>query len=82
MPGVTLDTGALITHFLRLPAVAVVALDEPEARAAGALCGQARTTDVINASVVICARSRDHTVVSSDPDDLAALDPALPIAEV
>lgn len=125
MPGVTLDTGALIAiergdrrlqalldeasasgaelavpagvvaqawrggsrqarlaHFLRLPAVAVIALDEPEARAAGALCGQAKTTDVIDASVVICARSRDHTVVSSDPDDLAALDPALRIAEV
>jgi hypothetical protein len=28
-------------------------------------------------SVVICARVRGHSVVTGDPDDLAALDPAL-----
>jgi len=70
---------ARLARFLRLAMVTVVALDEPEARAAGALCGHTRTADVIDASVVICAHVRDHAVVSSDPNDLAALDPTLRI---
>jgi hypothetical protein len=32
---------------------------------------------VIDASIVVCARARNHAVVTGDPDDLAALDPAL-----
>ena len=70
---------ALLARFLRLATVTVVPLDEPEARAAGALCARARTADIVDASVVICARKRKHAVVSSDPDDLAALDPTLRI---
>jgi hypothetical protein len=30
---------------------------------------------VIDASVVLCARARRHRIVTSDPDDLARLDP-------
>lgn len=70
---------ARLARFLRLPMVAVVALDEAEARAAGALCAQTGTADVIDASVVICARSRGHAVISSDPQDLATLHPTLRI---
>ncbi len=70
---------ARLARFLKLAMVSVVPLDEPEARAAGALCGRTGTVDVIGASVVICARARNHAVVSSDPDDLAALDPTLTI---
>lgn len=120
MPGVTLDTGALIAidrgdrrlqalldeagaagaelavpagviaqawrgsarqarlaRFLALSTVTVVALDEPEARASGTLCGRAGTADVVDASIVICARARGHAVVTRDPQDLAALDPYL-----
>lgn len=68
-----------LARFLRLSIVVVVPLDEAQARAAGVLCGLGRTDDVIDASVVICARARDHAVLSSDPDDLAALDPTLRI---
>ncbi len=120
MPGVTLDTGALIAiergdrrlqallaeattaagtiavpagviaqawrgsarqarlaRFLALDAVVAVGLDDAEARATGVLCGARGTSDVVDASVVICARSRGHGVVTGDPDDIAALDPAL-----
>lgn len=73
---------ARLDRFLRLTTVTVVPLDEPEARAAGALCGHAGTADVIDASVVICARDRDHVVVTSDPRDLATLDPTLQIVEL
>jgi len=70
---------ARLARFLRLATVTVIPLDEPGARAAGALCGLASTADVVDASVVICARNRDHAVISSDPSDLAVLDPTLRI---
>ena len=70
---------ARLARFLRLATVTVVPLDEAEARAAGALCGHAGTIDVVDASVVVCARDRDHAVLSSNPEDLATLDPALRI---
>lgn len=53
----------------------VVPLDGPAARAAGELCAQAGTSDVIDASVVLHARELGRVVISSDPDDLRALDP-------
>jgi len=46
------------------------------------LCGRTKSAYVIDASVVICARSRGHAVLSSDPDDLTALDPTLRIIAV
>ena len=54
---------AHLARFLALSAVTTVALEEPEARAAGALCGRAGTSDVVDASVVICARARGHARV-------------------
>lgn len=65
---------ALLARFLRLAIVDVVALDEPAARTAGVLCGRAGTVDVVDASVVVCARLRRHSVVTSDPRDLSRLD--------
>jgi len=41
------------------------------------LCGLARTRDVVDASVVVAARSHQCAVVTGDPDDLLALDPTL-----
>jgi len=54
--------------------VEVVALDDLGARTAGQLCGTAGTSDVIDATVVLCARARSRRVVTSDPGDLRALD--------
>jgi hypothetical protein len=54
-----------------------VALDGPSARAAGLLCAQAATADVIDASVAVTAagvsRHDDVAIVTSDPDDLRHL---------
>lgn len=52
-------------------------LDDMRARAAGQLCGVAGTSDVIDASVVLCAQARGHAVLTSDPDDLHRLSPSL-----
>ena len=73
---------ARLSRFLRLAEVTVVPLNAAEARAAGALCGHAGTTDVVDASVVVCARSRGHAVITGDTGDLAALDPTLRLIDL
>jgi hypothetical protein len=51
----------------------VETLDDARARAAGTLVGRARTTDVVDASVVECALRRGDVVISSDEGDLNAI---------
>ncbi len=60
----------------------IVPLDRARAEAAGVLCGRARTSDVVDASVVLAAREEGALVVTSDPDDLHRIDPSLPIEAV
>ena len=52
------------------------------ARAVGEMCAGSRHADVIDVHVALCARERGHAVVTSDPDDLARVDPALPLIRV
>jgi hypothetical protein len=66
---------ARLARLLGARQVMVEPLDDQRARAAGQLCGVRRTGDVIDASVVLCARSRDHRIVTSDPEDIRALAP-------
>lgn len=56
-----------------LAGCAVSPLDERLARAVGRLCGQAATSDVIDASVVVLAHVMDAPVVTGDASDLASL---------
>jgi len=53
--------------------------DEARARSAGAACGIAGTSDVVDASVVLGAGARGDLVVTSDGADLARLRDALAI---
>jgi hypothetical protein len=55
----------------------VVAVDDPLARADGLLCGRSGHADVVDVSVAACERQRNLHVVTSDPDDLRAVDDAL-----
>jgi hypothetical protein len=73
---------ARLARLLALEEVELEALDEQRAKAAGQLCGVTRTSDLIDASVVLCANARGQAVVSSDPDDLLRLDPALVVIRV
>ena len=75
-------TQAILARLLKSPIVEIVPLDDELARAAGVMCGLAGTDDVIDASVVLCARKRGHTVLTSDADDLLRLDPDLDLEEV
>lgn len=73
---------ARLASFVAAPEVDVVNLDGVVARGVGRLLGARRTNDVAGASVAICARLRDHAVVTSDSEDIARLDPGLRIIEV
>lgn len=66
---------AVLSRLLSSPEVRVVLLDLPLAKACGELCGVAGTADVIDASVVLVARERDDTILTSDVGDLRRLDP-------
>lgn len=54
--------------------VRVVSLDAPTATVAGMMLALRGSNDVIDASVVICARRNRQPVVTSDVDDLNRLD--------
>ncbi|MGH2794944.1 MAG: PIN domain-containing protein [Actinomycetota bacterium] len=60
----------------------VVPLDDRTARAVGQLCGVTRTTDVVDASVVLCAMERNHKIVTSDAVDLRRIDPDVDLVSV
>lgn len=68
---------ARIARLLRASVTQVVALDHRAALAIGSVCGRTGVADVVDVSVVLCARERDHRIVTSDPDDLHAIDPTL-----
>lgn len=66
---------ARLARLLAADEIEIVALDDQRAREAGQLCGARKTDDVIDASVVRCARARGHRIVTADPEDLRVLDP-------
>lgn len=55
-----------------VPALEIVPVDRELGRRAGVLLGRARMKDVVDAAVVLLADDGD-TILTSDPDDLAAL---------
>jgi hypothetical protein len=71
-----------LARLLATDEVEIETLHDQRAREAGQLCGVRRTSDVIDATVVLCARARGHSVVTSDPDDVAKLDPSLDLIVV
>lgn len=68
---------ARIARLLRASSTSVVPLDTKMAVRVGARCAITRTADIVDVSVALCASDRRHPVVTSDPDDIAAIDPAL-----
>ena len=52
------------------------------ARSVGLVCAQSGHSDVIDVHVVLCARGRHYAVANNDPDDIARIDPALPLIPV
>lgn len=71
-----------LVRLLGSPLVAVMPLDDAAARASGQLCGVSRTSDIVDASVVVVARQHRLRVLTSDQDDLRRLDPRLDVVPV
>jgi predicted nucleic acid-binding protein len=73
---------ARVARLLGDPAVQVPPLDEVTARAVGLLAGKSGHVGIVDVHVALHARRRGHTVVTSDPDDLRAVDPSVRLAVV
>lgn len=67
---------ARLARLVRQPTTDIAPLDGPDATSVGVLLAASRTTDVVDAHVVICARRSRQAIVTSDPTDIHRLDPA------
>jgi hypothetical protein len=74
--------GARLARFLNQREVTVTAYDGRTARAVGELAALSGHHDVVDVHVVLHARLHRHAVVTTDPDDLRAVDPRLPLIVV
>lgn len=71
------DRQVRLSRLIRQPTTDVVNLDRVDATNVGRLLAASGTSDLADAHVVTCARRAGQPVVTSDPGDLARLDPAL-----
>jgi predicted nucleic acid-binding protein len=70
---------ARVARLLNAREVEVPALDAITARAVGELAGRSGHADIVDVHVALHAREHGHAVVTSDPDDIARVDPALTV---
>jgi hypothetical protein len=73
---------ARLARLIKSADVEVAALTLSVAWTVGALCGRTGHADVVDVHVALCARERSHAVLTSDPQDLHQVDPALPVIHV
>lgn len=73
---------ARLSRLLRQPRTDVVPLGRVDATGVGRLLAASGTSDIADAHVIVCARRVGTKVVTSDPDDLRALDPTLEIVPI
>ena len=71
-----------IAVLLRSDAIRVCPLDHETAREIGVLLGRTKASDVTDAHVALLAASARGKVYTSDPGDIAAIDPSLHIEAV
>lgn len=71
-----------LARLLRSRGIDIALMTPNVARSVGLMCARCDHDDVIDVHVALCARERHHIVVSSDPDDMSRIDPALPVIRV
>ena len=71
-----------LARLVRQPTTDVVHLNRVDATNVGRLLAASKPSDIADAHVVICARRAQQDVVTSDPDDLHRLDPAIRLIAV
>ncbi len=73
---------ARLARLIRQPGTDLMPLDGPDATATGLLLARSRTSDIVDAHVVICARRSGQVVVTSDAADLRRIDSRLQLVTV
>ena len=68
---------ARLARLIRQASTDLVALDGSDATATGLLLAASRTSDIVDAHVVVCARRGEQVIVTSDAGDLRRIDPGL-----
>lgn len=67
-----------LARLLSSPDIDVPVMTLSVARAVGSMCAESCHADVVDVHVAFCARERQHAVVTSDPEDIARVDPTVP----
>ena len=68
-----------LARLLKSRDIDVAVMTPNVARSVGLLCARSGHDNVIDVHVALCARERRHAVITSDPDDISRVDPALPV---
>jgi hypothetical protein len=68
-----------LSRLLRSRDIDIAIMTPNVARSVGLMCARSGHDDVIDIHVALCARERGHAVVTSDPDGMLRIDPALPV---
>jgi predicted nucleic acid-binding protein len=71
-----------LARLLKSADVEIAPLTLSTARTVGAICGRTGHADIVDVHVALCARERQHGVITSDVDDLRRVDPTLPLIRV
>lgn len=66
-----------LARLIKSPDVDIAIMTLSVARTVGSIRATTGHTDVVDVHVALCARDRRHAVVTSDPDDIARIDPTL-----
>ena len=73
---------AVLSRMLSTPGVVEARLNHEDAKRIGELLRMSGTTDVADAHVAVLATRLRASVITSDPDDITKLNPALPVIRV
>jgi len=69
---------ARLARLLKSPDIDIAVMTLTVARSVGLICADTGHDDVVDVHVVLCARQRHHAIVTTDPRDIARIDPAVP----
>jgi hypothetical protein len=67
-----------LARLLKSPDIDIAVMTLSVASSVGLMCADAHHDDVVDVHVVLCARQRHHAIVTSDPRDIARIDPTVP----
>ena len=69
---------ARLARLLKSSGLDIAVMTLSVARSIGLICAETNHHDMVDVHVVLCARQRHHAIVTSDPHDIALVDPTVP----